>query len=118
VRGRNLTQVGKAWEWWISADGWRWGRKTSGECRCPAQVGIAKLGSYSEVDPKPEEGHHGSDRTWCPRCENREVDSEPRGGRRQTHEALGRGDVFGRQVNHTRGALRRSDALRVVEFST
>jgi len=30
--------------------------------------------------------------------------SEPRGGSRQTNEALERRDVFGRQVNHTRGA--------------
>jgi hypothetical protein len=33
-------------------------------------------GSDSEVGPKPEEGHYGSVRTECLRCEDREVDAE------------------------------------------
>jgi hypothetical protein len=41
--------------------------------------------------------------------------SQPRGGRCQTHEALGRGDVFARQANHMRGArgvaMRRASSI-------
>jgi hypothetical protein len=33
-----------------------WGSKTSGECM-RRETGVADLRSYSEVGPKPEEGH-------------------------------------------------------------
>jgi hypothetical protein len=43
-------------------------------------IGVKEPSSYSEVGPKPEEGHSGSDRTECLRIENREVDSNHEAG--------------------------------------
>jgi len=36
-----VTREGKAREWWIWTSGWRWGRKTSGEC-APTDAVVAR----------------------------------------------------------------------------
>jgi len=115
-----VTREGKAREWWIWTSGWRWGRKTSGEC-APTDAVVARStrwisGETLKWGPSLREVTAVRTEPGAPAPNTARWTYEPRGGSCQTSEALGRGDVSGRQVNHRRGARGCSDAPRGLEI--
>jgi hypothetical protein len=71
-----VTRVGKAREWWISTGGWRLWAENLGRVRALAFAAPWSSGETLKWGPSLRKVTDGSDRTGCPRSEDREVDAE------------------------------------------
>jgi len=96
-----MTQVGKAWEWWISAAGLRLGTRNLVRVM---HDGARLLGSYSEAERSLRERQPIHSGWLSPRLRTPRGGSKTTRRERSTHTALGRGGDSERRVNRKRGA--------------